>query len=510
MWNSTKTKIPPIYSQANKDLRLVDRMYYEWVMSMVLQSAKEVTKRRLYYDAQQPSRLNQDQINYLNSNDLKDNMCKMVVDLPSNRTGIKSWISSDEPTMKLANTIFEANQNSGSNQRTVYRNAYRDDKSYILVDYSPVKLPVYHTDGISSTNVRWSVINKAWCETTSIDDSSVDNVYGCTLHKTHSGMIDFASIRWQANDIASSSDVSGERLSLYYNDKIEHYTKKAGVVTKYQNAAWVPLEVMNAKGEMVWPVPWVDASGNPLGVPVFEFESPGGSRLTDGIMSMQDMLNDIVADVAGNARFNGFGLAYIAGEPDYQQSVVLSPAVLLKLTNPQAKVGRLEGVSSSSLLDVTAAFTESIGRQADIPPYLLRAWGKTPPSGISLHAQESGLIEFVNSAIEVFTHTWNQVMAMSITLERLFGENNQLKPDSVASPVWKEPFTLTVDEMDKEFDLKIKMGVPPEVLAVEIGGYTPEQVESWAEESPDQSETDNQESNNDSLDENTESDEEKS
>ena len=72
-------------------------------------------------------------------------------------------------------------------------------------------------------------------------------------------------------------------------------------------------------GDASWPLPWVDSTGQPLGVPVFEFANPGGSEVSQ-IIGFANLLNKTWLDIAAAADTNGFPLLAVEyntnGQPD--------------------------------------------------------------------------------------------------------------------------------------------------------------------------------------------------
>ena len=63
-------------------------------------------------------------------------------------------------------------------------------------------------------------------------------------------------------------------------------------------------------GDATWPLPWVDAKGAPLGIPVIEFANPAGSEI-DQIIGLQNALNKTWLDLIAAADASGFPILAI-------------------------------------------------------------------------------------------------------------------------------------------------------------------------------------------------------
>jgi hypothetical protein len=231
---------------------IVELCYKHYLSEVCKEQAKDVSLLRQYYCGEQPTILTKNQQNYLNVATVNDNFVKDAVNLPAERINIESWVSENKEATLESEVIFSTNENGGFSQSELYISTLRDGDSYVLVQHIETA-PASVTKG-NESGVRWVVLPKAFY----VDDV----VYGCRLHRNEAGDIKFASRRWQNEDIyISDGKKSNQMLSLYFPDRIEHYTMASSNVRgRFANATWV--EFRGIDDELPWPIPWVDTQGN--------------------------------------------------------------------------------------------------------------------------------------------------------------------------------------------------------------------------------------------------------
>jgi hypothetical protein len=450
---------------------IIELCHAEWQAEECHNDAELISLQRRYYAGEQDTILTEAQQNYLGVNDVQDNFAKDIVDIPTERMAVGSWTAKDEDTLKEANQINETNQNTGFDEAQLYINAFRDGHGYVLVQHVETT-PTTSTKG-NQSGVRWILLEKAFL-------AEDGQVYGVRFHRNEAGDIKFASRRWINEDIEVGSTLSRQMLTLYYPERIEHYTM-ANSKGKMSNGTWVEFTGIN--NEFDFPIPWVNTVGEPLGVPIFEFTTPGGSRITNGIMFAQNAINKNLADILGSSQFHGFPVMTITGiDKDEADKIKVGPNRVLSVQYENATINRLAPSNIDQLMDTGNYLKISAARQGRIPTHLIRLYGLVPPSGESLKTQERGMLAFVNKSIKAFAHSWNGIMAMSLALARTFGgKTATIELDATATPNWSKTYTATIQELDQEAEALRKSGVPNEVILVKVWGFSVEDAKKFTE-----------------------------
>lgn len=203
---------------------------------------------------------------------------------------------------------------------------------------------------------------------------------------------DFAFNTWQeGND---------NYLDLYYPDKIEKYSKSR----ENDKAEWKPRT--DAPDEP-WPLPWVNETGEPLGIAIIEFNI-GSSDIADAIQIAKDM-NEALLDMLATSRSQGWPQRFLKGEKNADViTSALGQPVVNNAGNPIKRTVRtapgsimiLGATAELQQLPATAVDTALLDKLLELlsfvttvpSHYFTGQW----PSGISLITAESRL----NSKIE--------------------------------------------------------------------------------------------------------------
>lgn len=285
------------------------------------------------------------------------------------------------------------------------------------------------------------------------------------------GVMLYAAKSW-STDTAGPQNPSGrniQRLNLYFPDRIEKwYRLQAG-----GEGGW---STWQDDTDVAWPLDWTDATGEPLGIPVFHLKhrsngKPYGRSLLRSIVSFQDELNKTVIDLDELIDNHAWPLDYasgISGDIDAVDRVVGN---FLKLSAPDAKMGRLEASPTSHLLEAIEGTLSRLARRSRLPMHLLT--GGTPPSGESLKTAESGLVSLVEGAQLEFGVVWQQAALLALRLAAVNGAIPALPDDLTLTVQWKNPGTRS-DKDDLETALlKRQLGVSKATLLAELG-YDPD------------------------------------
>jgi len=392
------------------------------------------------------------------------NMCQLVIDAVAERLVVEEFallqeieLAEDADPSQWASTWWEANH-MDAGQDDVYGNALRDGSAYIIVDWDALEQAP-----------RWS-LNTVWDGTTGVKYQA-DPDTGAAL---------FAVKKWQVYDPYNTDNNGRTRMTLYFPDRVEKYISTKDSNDGIGGTQWE--EFKDAKDEP-WPIPWLDRDGTPLGMPVFEFENPGGSELAQ-LMPIQDMLNKADLDLIAATDTAGFRILAVSGVPPKigtdgtEEGLTLSPGRLLRFTDANARLNALEAADPAAMIATSKYWVETAAGITRTPQYLFHPTGADQPSGESLKQQEIGLIFKCERRQAVWGNVWESVIYLSRKLYNLYGAG--AIEDVALACQWK-PAQLPVDPLaTKDTESRVMKqyvdsGVPLATVARKLG-WTEEEI----------------------------------
>ena len=240
---------------------------------------------------------------------------------------------------------------------------------------------------------------------------------------------------------------------------------------------WEPRQVAGEE----WPVP------NPWGVvPVIPlFNRPGllepGVSEIENVLSKQDMINKLLADMVVAAEYGAFRQRWATGveipedaDGDGQPSEQFISAVnrLWAVGAPDAKFGEFGQTDLQSYVGAIEMLVQHIASQTATPPHYLLSSGQMP-SGESLRGAEAPLVAKARRRQRVFGNAWAEVMRLA-----LLQSGRSLPAGVTVSTVWADPESRTESEHVDATMKKQTLGVPAQQLWEDLG-YTPQQIDRF-------------------------------
>jgi hypothetical protein len=268
--------------------------------------------------------------------ELRENLCKTVVDAPASRLEAIGFLSEQEEIKKKAWEIWKRNflpRNAGK----VHREAFKTGDAYVIVwpDLDGKGAKVYAQ--LAGSVTIWRSVE--------------------------TGETEKAAKIWTGDDKHSY-------LTLYYPDRIEKYVskEKTDVV---KDAAFLPRQAI---GEP-WPLP------NPFGkVPVFHFryneelQDFGRSILTD-VIPLNDALNKSYCDIFAAQEINAIRQRWISGiqfEVDDETGKPIVPydfdSQAWTSQDVETKFGEFSDAELTQMLAVKQETVKDIALVSAIPP----------------------------------------------------------------------------------------------------------------------------------------------
>jgi len=317
----------------------------------------------------------------------------------------------------------------------LYKCALRDGEAFVIADYGPA-------------GVRYTLA-EAWDGTT-----GVRMVYEDVQTRLRPVM---AIKYWYTMDPAGADGANVARCTVYTDDAVRKYAR---LTTRAQQAlykdrlagtttedGWTPIRDAT---DTAWPLPWVDASGEPLGLAVARFVSPRGS-LIDPIIGLNNALNKANLDLLAVGDQQGFGLVTVqydslpplaaTNDPTTAaDGLGLRPGRALETTGT---VSKLPADDMAGLLSLAAHWVQAISANSSIPVYEFTPITSEVPSGAALQMLDSALADVADECALWFGSAWRQVMELSQRLDALYGAG----PGEVVRlwPLWKETRRRSID-----------------------------------------------------------------
>lgn len=436
--------------------------------------AAKIIAYRAYYDGEHPVLLTRRQKEYLGELlnpeqfTFSHNLVKRVIDTIRARLSVSGVTvngtntdgTEESPEADAAALLWSWWKASrlDSAQIDLYRRALRDGYAYVIVDWDNERmLP------------RFTLHKRD------------DGVTGVMLHydpEDESRTL-FATKYFYAFDPLKPGETGKERKTVYLPGEIRKYVRGGA------DGTWQPFQ---DEGDTTWPLPWVDATGKPLGVAVIEFPNPGGSEI-DAIIGLQNLLNKSWLDLAAAADTNGFPLLAIEYSGDNfgganddadlegADEFRISPGRAIEVDN--ATVKRLESANLTPMIDTMWTVVQAISGVSDIPQYYLRPTGGDVPSGEALKQLESGLVKRAEERQLIFGQAWEDCFALAYRLAQTFGRMVARLDNLDIGVKWHDANVRNEQVVAQTAQVHQALGVPDETIW-EMLGYAPSQIAGWA------------------------------
>ena len=263
------------------------------------------------------------------------------------------------------------------------------------------------------------------------------------VYDTSMGEILFAAKRWLVENGLDAGFV--RRMNIYTPDTVLRYRSDQ----QEEDGGWV----------LIGSDPWVDAAGNPLGVPVVHFKNRGrgyhyGQSEIEQAIPMQNALNKAVIDLLAAADTTGFRiLTMIGNDPT---GIDISPGGWVYMPNPASgdksgKIGFIPGEDLRPMIEVVDSFVQRIGQVSDTPLSYFQLSGQMASEGT--HRQhESRMITKVKKASVKFGNAWEDCMGIARRLHNTFGDGAMSEEQEI-STVWAD---FSSREESERLDQKVE------------------------------------------------------
>jgi hypothetical protein len=251
--------------------------------------------------------------------------------------------------------------------------------------------------------------------------------------------------------------VHGQCCTVYLPDGI--YKFRRG------RRGWERREVPNEP----WPVPneWGVVPVVPL------FNRPGllveSASEIENILSKQDMINKLMADMIVAAEYSAFrqrwatgvDIPTMPGTNAADDDFISAVNRLWHVAAPDAKFGEFGQTDLSTYVKAIEMLVQHIASQTATPPHYLLTTGVLP-SGESLRAAEAPLVAKARRKQRVFGEAWEEVIRIALLMDGTV-------VDGQVSTIWSDPESRTESEhVDAVMKMK-SLDVPTEELWRAVG-----------------------------------------
>jgi hypothetical protein len=260
-------------------------------------------------------------------------------------------------------------------------------------------------------------------------------------------------------------------LTLYYSDRLEHYRSRQDK-RPARGKDYVPLPAH--EGLAVEPHEW----GR---VPVFHFRRNRrriAGELKGRVLSQQDMVNKLLADMMVSSEFAGFRQRYAITNADLSD-LESGATELWRIPaggedDGPTSVGQFEATDLSNFMSARTGLAEGMAIISHTPKHYMT--GASTPSGEALMAMDSPLTKKVDDYLALFGATWREFAVFYCALKGV----PLLAKD--VTPTWA-PATINQPETTSNVVRNLTAaGMPLDTALREEDGWTPKQLDRMNED----------------------------
>jgi hypothetical protein len=458
----------------------VHKSYAMWQAQEEQDRQTEVLLSRYYYQGAKVTKLSSDMAAVLGQLEKragwKFNVIRPIVTSVAERLTFASFVTDSETHDAYIQRVVDT-QDMDEKQDTVYRDAINDGEAFLVLEWDKErnvpKLVPHPRYVASNAKPDGAVID--------LSEQNLGDEFGCRAFYANDDAnqeLLYVSKRWR-------EDLGGGRARMrkndYYPDRIERYY--ADVLAG--EMAW--REYSDDDGGAV--LPWVDASGRPLGIAAIHFTNPDMRPEAIDAWSTQDQLLNSIIDFAANNRiaafriYSAFGfMPTTDGKPpaaDGSNRVRIVPGMVIGAaqsngTHP-ASFNAIEGADSAPFIATLEANIRYASMLTDTPVERFQMTRQVASEGTQAAYNET-LINKVEKRQTRFANAWSRVWMLALRMAEAWGGLAALPDGTAITTNWKPAYKRKLDEIVKESDAKSRAGIPQETIWAEVWGYTPDQI----------------------------------
>ena len=286
--------------------------------------------------------------------------------------------------------------------------------------------------------------------------------------------IDWVSKKWLQHP--NLGDEPETRLNIYFGDRVEKYVARGGVWAKYQDET-----------DESWPVPWLDKSGQPLGVPFIHFRNrPMGSDFGQSeilnVIPMQDLLNKTLIDLTMILDTLAFPQRYTVNINHGSSRLDIMPGSVAEFHSEfdGGSVGQWNAATVDGPIRSLEALVQHIAGTTRTPQHLFQVVGGAP-SGEALKTAEAGLVQKAKQRMVNFGNAWEDAVVMALKIQAAFGQGvgniDEIRPEVT----WDDTETRNEQAHIETLKAKVELGIPKHQIWRELG-YSQSEIDLMDED----------------------------
>jgi len=444
-------------------INLAELAFLEWQKEEEVARQKAVVLCRQFYDGLHDTKLTPRQREFLNAasdHEFNVNIARSAVESIEERLVITGATSTDAALAVWADQQWDlaggvvrtgADRATGVMQSSVHEGCGRDGEYFVIVD--------------------WDVVAKQprWTPHSRYTDPAVNgDGFGCKAHYPDGDTtrpMQYASKRWI--ELLDARGKTRARMNLYFPDRVEKYN--------HQGNGWIPFRDPD---DPAWPLPWVDAAGEPLGIPVIHFPATPDLRsdMWD-VIPVQRGFNKSVLDLLAAADTTGFRILVTLGwiptadgqplKADGSNRAKIAPGTILGTTKPKSEAGTesVEGANLAQLIDAATFVRDLLPIVSTVPQFPST---RQLASAETLQEQKERLFAKARKRQVLCNQSWLACFAMARRLANVFGRAG-LNEDALFSLQWLPLQSRNTQDERDEWRVKKELGIPLEQIWREMG-----------------------------------------
>lgn len=423
---------------------------------------KLIVVARRYYAGEQKVFMTRRQREYLDLHedseiDFSFNYCKTIINAVVEKLKVLGFKSGSSTLPGILWEWWNTNR-MDAKQNDVHRCAGRDGECFVMVDWN------------INENYPEFILHPRFTDVANNgDDYGVYFVYPNN---------DFLLKPLYAVKRFEDLDEKGQirkRKTTYYPDRIEKQIMKNGKWVNYSDP-----------GDIGWPIPFLDADGNPLGIPFAHFANPDCLSDLKDVISWQDAVNKTWLDMMAVVDSQGFSTTFTFGfrpttdgkEPasDGSNLIRVAPGNIVSTTKPpnQAGVVVVDPGDITGVLALEDRILQRVSSLSNIPISRFQT-SHMIASDQTLQEEESPLLSKVEERQTLYGNGYEDLMNIAILHANVFGGLGlEMRKDVEIN--WKNP---EVRSAGTQVDLAAKkqaLGIPSDNWLADM--FTPQQIEA--------------------------------
>ncbi len=460
---------------------LAELAFAHWQYEEELTRQKQIVTARKYHEGEQPTFLTDRARTFLGVEELEADFCmnvvRGVVEAVTERMMVAGFKCTDEASALWAWAMWQADR-VDAKQNDVHEDAVRDGEEFVIVSWDDDEQRNRITPHNRYTDPEVEGTGEGCKATYANDDPNQPML--------------FASKRWTEKHAGETR----QRLTLYYPDRIEKYV--------HTGLDWKPLDdaTLIAEGDIVvseegdatlaplWPKPWVDDDGHPLGIPVVHFRNPKMRPEAQDALPLQNAVNKALIDllVAGDVTaFRVFvALGFLpttdgeAPQADQSNWLDIEPGQTIGTTRSaqEADFKAIDGAPLDPLLNLLEKLVLWMAIITRTPVSRYQFSGAVA-SADTLKQQIESLLAKVGLRFTLFGDAWEDVMTIARRLQNHFGggvDGELLDETAPFETLWQSSEKRDRLQELQGFQIeKDSLDVPLETLWAKAG-YKPDEI----------------------------------